>query len=298
MLRLTRCFRAAAARCHYDVLGVAPTATDEEIKRTFRRLAKETHPDVAQSSDAKRKFAELVDAYRGLRDPKKRAQYDRERTAGRGPGAQAGYGGPRAQASYGAGGWSHEEMYRYASQQAGGSGRAAAAGGVDEGDPVQQSKTTAALLLFFGGAFLLVLRAGNDEAGKADPDPYPSRRPQHLQRAQATAASASPAVSLNAGGNAMQGARDAVVVAATSAAAAPAVPASIVGSGSLGGAEELVRAYYNPYAERWHRVPDGYEPPAAMDLTAWHKKRTDPVEWSRLLAEGKLSEIMPRSGLR
>merc|ERR1719215_1050923 len=62
--------------------------------------------------------------------------------------------------------------------------------------------------------------------------------------------------------------------------------------------DELVKAYWNPFANTWHRIPEGYEAPAAMDLTAWHKKRTDPVEWSRLFAEGKLSEIIPRGGLR
>jgi len=62
--------------------------------------------------------------------------------------------------------------------------------------------------------------------------------------------------------------------------------------------DELVRAYYNPFAERWQRIPEGYEAPGAVDLTAWHKKRADPVEWSRLFAEGKLSEIVPRGGLK
>lgn len=62
--------------------------------------------------------------------------------------------------------------------------------------------------------------------------------------------------------------------------------------------DTLVHAYWNPFLERWLRIPEGYEAPAAMDLTAWHKKRTDPVEWSRLLAEGKLSRIIPRGGLR
>merc|ERR1712232_1239444 len=62
--------------------------------------------------------------------------------------------------------------------------------------------------------------------------------------------------------------------------------------------DELVRAFYNPFAQKWQRIPEGYEAPAAMDLTAWHKKRSDPVEWQRLLAEGKLADIIPRGGLK
>jgi len=62
--------------------------------------------------------------------------------------------------------------------------------------------------------------------------------------------------------------------------------------------EELVPAFYNPFANVWQRIPAGFEPPAAMDLTAWHKKRTDPVEWGRLFADGKLCEIIPRGWLQ
>lgn len=71
---------------------------------------------------------------------------------------------------------------------------------------------------------------------------------------------------------------------------------SAVGRRTIG--DEMVRAYWNPFFERWQRIPEGYEAPAAMDLTAWHKKRSDPVEWSNLLATGKLVQIIPRGGLR
>ena len=53
-----------------------------------------------------------------------------------------------------------------------------------------------------------------------------------------------------------------------------------------------------PRARVWHRIPDGFEAPASMDLTAWHRKRIEPAEWSRLFAEGKLAEIIPRGGLK
>ncbi|CAE8650494.1 unnamed protein product [Polarella glacialis] len=61
--------------------------------------------------------------------------------------------------------------------------------------------------------------------------------------------------------------------------------------------EPMVWAYYNPFFAKWQRLPEGFEPPGSMDLTAFHKKRTDSVEWSRLFAEGKLTEIIPRGGL-
>merc|ERR1719199_268843 len=62
--------------------------------------------------------------------------------------------------------------------------------------------------------------------------------------------------------------------------------------------EDMVQAFYNPFAQKWMRIPEGYDAPAAMDLTAWHMKRTDSTEWSRLFAERKLSEIVPRTSLR
>ncbi|CAE6912646.1 CACNA1G [Symbiodinium sp. CCMP2592] len=63
-------------------------------------------------------------------------------------------------------------------------------------------------------------------------------------------------------------------------------------------ADKMVWAYYNPFSAVWHRLPDGFEPPASMDLTAWHKKHIESKEWNRLFAEGKLAEIIPRGGLK
>ncbi len=61
---------------YYEVLGVEKTASDEEIKRAFRRLAKQYHPDVNKSPDAEAKFKEIGEAYAILSDPEKRRQYD------------------------------------------------------------------------------------------------------------------------------------------------------------------------------------------------------------------------------
>ncbi len=63
-------------RDYYEVLGVSKDATDEEIKRAFRKLAKEYHPDVNKEAGAAEKFKEIGEAYSVLSDKNKRAQYD------------------------------------------------------------------------------------------------------------------------------------------------------------------------------------------------------------------------------
>jgi molecular chaperone DnaJ len=65
-------------RDYYDVLGVARDASDTEIKKAFRRLARELHPDVnSHDPGAEDKFKEAAEAYEVLSDPERRATYDR-----------------------------------------------------------------------------------------------------------------------------------------------------------------------------------------------------------------------------
>jgi len=61
---------------YYDVMGVKKDATQDEIKRAYRKLARKYHPDVSKEADAEANFKEVGEAYEVLKDPEKRAAYD------------------------------------------------------------------------------------------------------------------------------------------------------------------------------------------------------------------------------
>lgn len=62
---------------YYQIIEVARDATQDEIKRSYRKLARKYHPDVSKESDAEARFKELGEAYEVLRDEEKRVAYDR-----------------------------------------------------------------------------------------------------------------------------------------------------------------------------------------------------------------------------
>ncbi|MEK7338610.1 MAG: DnaJ domain-containing protein, partial [candidate division NC10 bacterium] len=79
-------------RDYYEVLGLPRSATDRDIKRVYRRLARRYHPDVNPGDKAaETRFKDITEAYEVLSDPQKRAEYDEfgHRTAA-GPGPRPG----------------------------------------------------------------------------------------------------------------------------------------------------------------------------------------------------------------
>jgi curved DNA-binding protein len=62
---------------YYEIMGIARDASEDDIKRAYRKLARKYHPDVSKEADAEARFKEVGEAYEVLKDPEKRAAYDR-----------------------------------------------------------------------------------------------------------------------------------------------------------------------------------------------------------------------------
>lgn len=86
---------------YYKVLGVDRDASDQEISRAYRKLAKKYHPDLNHEPGAEEKYKQVNEAYEVLHDKQKRAQYDQFGSAG--VNGQGGFGGGAGQGFGGAG---------------------------------------------------------------------------------------------------------------------------------------------------------------------------------------------------
>ncbi|MBP3752231.1 MAG: J domain-containing protein, partial [Pyramidobacter sp.] len=67
---------SVAYKDYYEILGVSKTATEQEIKSAYRKLAKKYHPDVNKTPGAEQKYKDVNEAYEVLHDPEKRQKYD------------------------------------------------------------------------------------------------------------------------------------------------------------------------------------------------------------------------------
>jgi molecular chaperone DnaJ len=87
----------AAKKNYYDILGVSKNASEDDIKKAYKKLAKEHHPDMVKDSDkstAENRFKEINEAYQVLRDPQKRNMYDQFGHTGQGFTGAGTRGGP------------------------------------------------------------------------------------------------------------------------------------------------------------------------------------------------------------
>lgn len=100
-----------AEKNYYDILGVKKDASDADIKKKYRKLVRQYHPDVSDDPNADNKIAEINNAYETLRDKDKRAEYDAMLdNPFAGAGGAGGFGGFGGQSAGGQGGFRWEDI--------------------------------------------------------------------------------------------------------------------------------------------------------------------------------------------
>lgn len=185
---------AETKKDYYEILGVSRGASDEDIRKAYRKLARKYHPDVNSDPDASKRFSDITEAYDVLCDAEKRKAYDRFGHAGVGAGADGAGSGP-----YGGGGprtWSYstrggpgggfdasdfgdifEDLFRGGGGSPFGAGagmggraahRAGPAARARTGQNVQHALTVSFMTAAFGGTERLRFSTGDGPAQEID----------------------------------------------------------------------------------------------------------------------------------
>ncbi len=124
--------KANPRKDYYDILGVDEDATQEDIKKTYKKLAKKYHPDTSDEPNAEDKFKEIGEAYAVLGDEEKREKYDQFRQYGQSPGSNG--------FQFDADGFDFFDLFRQAT--GGGRGQRRQTGGSPFEDIFQQAEAT------------------------------------------------------------------------------------------------------------------------------------------------------------
>lgn len=146
---------------YYAVLGVSESASPEEIKKAYRKLARKYHPDVSKEDNATEKFKDVGEAYEVLKDPEKRAEYDQLRKYGARPdGSFEPPPGWQSASGFSGGGYTEADARRFSDffEQIFGGGRgshgfAEAGGGFRQSTRMRGEDVHARLPLFLEEAF-------------------------------------------------------------------------------------------------------------------------------------------------
>ncbi len=153
----------AATDDYYKLLGVERSATADEIRKAYRKLARKYHPDVNKADDAATKFAEVQEAYDTLSDAEKRKMYDTYGSAG----PSSGFGGGYRGGGFGGGG-QHGAAVDFSdifgSAFGGGAGGSPFGGGTQQQQPMKGQNSEASITV----TFMTALKGGVEEINTAD----------------------------------------------------------------------------------------------------------------------------------